>query len=147
MTKLYLQSSSLHCRIKMLHFISKSETISLENWWDLLLFEIGLKQAIKLYLCKPHKFPSMHDTWNVLTVTIVTLYQTLDDVFDNLDRISISPHYFHLLKFISAQLQMGEGNYIGRHYNVIFKKSSLVLFMILEKIPACTCLHLFRGLI
>jgi len=25
----------------MLHFISKSETISLENWWDLLQLEIG----------------------------------------------------------------------------------------------------------
>lgn len=41
--------------------LSKSETILLENWWDLLQFEIGLKQAIKLYLCKPRMLPAMYD--------------------------------------------------------------------------------------
>ena len=51
-------------------------------------------------------------------MTIVTLSQTLVDTFENLDRISISPHFSHLLKLISAQLQMKK-NYIGKHYDVI----------------------------
>jgi hypothetical protein len=42
----------------------------------------------------------------IYTMTIVTLSQTLVDSFDNLDRISIPPHFSHLLKLISAQLQM-----------------------------------------
>jgi hypothetical protein len=57
----------------------------------------------------------------IYTMTIVTLSQTLVDTFENLDRISISPHFSHLLKLISAQLQMKK-NYIGKHYDVILKK-------------------------
>lgn len=155
MIKLHLQSSSLYCRMKCCILLSKSETILLENWWDLLQFEIGLKQAIKLYLCKPRMLPAMYDK--------MECPQSNDNIPSHSDHSNSIPDtcwyvwesgsYFYtypIFPFVKVYFCpiTNEKKYILESIMMLSsKKNSLKLFMILEKIPTCTCVHLIPGLI